>query len=315
MNIIPYLTALGKYVIYGSSVFFTGELNRSTDVLDILALRFLISFLVLWLLKVTKLIRIKVGFRYVVHHWRHEPLIKSLLLAALFEPVLYMLFETAGISMTTNITAAVIISLAPIASCIVETLILKEKSSSLQKIFLLMGILGVVYIAINTDTHTGENSLLGILLLFGAIVVGALFAACSRKASGAFSPMEITYVSCILGAIVFNTINVVRHLCDGKILSYFAPLCNTDNLIGFLFLGVLSTIVATGMGNFSLSHLQMSTIAAFSGVSTLVTILIGVVFAGEQLYPYHYFGLTLILIRMVGVSAISIQQSKQLPEK
>ncbi|MBQ6947862.1 MAG: hypothetical protein IJN42_07420, partial [Clostridia bacterium] len=105
MNILPYLAALCKYVIYGSSVFFTGELHRSTDVLDILALRFLISFLGMWVLKVTKVIRLNVGFRVVVRHWHHEPLIKSLLLAALFEPVLYMLFETAGISMTTNVTA------------------------------------------------------------------------------------------------------------------------------------------------------------------------------------------------------------------
>ncbi len=310
MNILPYLMALCKYVIYGSSVFFTGELNKTTDVLDILALRFLVSFLAMWLLKVTKVIKIKVGFRYVVRHIKQEPLIKSLLLAALFEPVLYMLFETAGISLTTNITAAVIISLSPIASCIVEALVLKEKNSLLQKILLLLGIVGVMYIALNTDTQTGENSLTGILLLFCAITVGALFAACSRKASGAFSPMEITYVSCVLGAIAFNTVNVLRHLWQGTLPTYFAPYFSVGNLIGFAFLGILSTIVATALGNFALSRLQMSTIAAFSGVSTLVTILIGVCFAGERLYAYHYVGLTLILVRMVGVSVISLRKNK-----
>ena len=309
MNILPYLSALGKYVIYGSSIFFTGELNRSTDVPDILALRFLLSFLVMWLLKVSGVLKLRIGFRIVVRSWHREPLIKSLLLAALFEPVLYMLLETAGIANTSNITAAVLLSLAPIASCIVEALILKEKSSLLQKIFLIVGILGVVYIAVNTDTHSGSDSLWGILLLLGAIIVGAMFAACSRKASAAFTPMEITYVSCILGAVVFNLFNIIRHLCCGDILSYFAPLARVDNLIGFLFLSVCSTILATGLGNFALSKLQMSVTAAFQGISTMVTILIGVIFAGETLYAYHLIGLSLILLRMIGVSTISLKKT------
>ena len=311
MNILPYLSALGNYVIYGSSVFFTGELNRSTDVPDILALRFLMSFLVMWLLKVSGVVKLRIGFRVVVRSWHHEPLIKSLLLAALFEPVLYMLFETAGIANTSNITAAVLLSLAPIASCIVEALVLKEKSSLLQKIFLMVGILGVVYIAVNTDTQSGADSLWGILLLLGAIIAGAMFAACSRKASAAFTPMEITYVSCILGAVVFNLFNIIRHLCRGDILSYFVPLARVDNIMGFVFLSVFSTIVATGLGYYALFKIQMSVTAAFQGISTLVTILIGVIFAGETLYAYHLIGLSLILLRMIGVSTVSLIKNKR----
>ena len=54
-----------KNVIYGASVFFTGALSTSVDVLDILALRFLMSFLVLYVLKQTKLLKIEVGIRDV----------------------------------------------------------------------------------------------------------------------------------------------------------------------------------------------------------------------------------------------------------
>jgi hypothetical protein len=38
-----------------------------------------------------------------------------------------MLLETFGVSMTTNVTAAVIVSLSPVSSCIVEEIFLKEK--------------------------------------------------------------------------------------------------------------------------------------------------------------------------------------------
>ena len=122
--------------------------------------------------------------------------------------------------------------------------------------------------------------------------------------------MEITYVSCALGATVFNAVNVVRHLIVGDILHYFDPFLDPENLIGFAFLGIVSTIVATGMNNFALGRMQASTMAAFAGISTLVTVAVGVIFGGEQLYVYHVIGLSLIIVRMVGVSVIAIRREK-----
>ena len=110
---------------------------------------------------------------------------------------------------------------------------------------------------------------------------------------------------------MFNAINVVRHLARGDIAHYFDPYFNVDNLIGFIFLGVLSTIVATIMNNFALSRIQISTMAAFGGLSTVVTIAVGVIFRDEALMIYHYIGLPFIILRMVGVSVISIRRTRQ----
>ena len=123
--------------------------------------------------------------------------------------------------------------------------------------------------------------------------------------------MEITYFSCLLGMVVFNAVNIVRHLIKGDILEYFTPYLDLDNMIGFVFLAVISTIVATSMNNFSLSYMQVSTMSAFGGLSTIVTIAAGVLFAHEKLYTFHIIGLTLIIIRMVGVSVIAIKKEKK----
>ena len=82
-------------------------------------------------------------------------------------------------------------------------------------------------------------------------------------------------------------------------------------MVGFLFLGVISTIVAVCMNNYALSKLQLSTMAAFSGVSTIVTILIGIMFGNESLQAYHYIGLPFIIVRMIGVSAIAILKDRE----
>ncbi len=151
MGVIVIVLITLKNIIYGLSIFFTGNLLEQTDVLDVLALRFLMSFVALWLLKVTRVLRIEVGIKDIFRRTHHTPYILPLLLAGLFEPVLYMAFETIGVSMTTDITAGVILSLSPIFSCINESIFLKEKSSLAQKIFLGIGIVGVMYIALNTS--------------------------------------------------------------------------------------------------------------------------------------------------------------------
>ena len=309
---MPYILAFLKYIIYGSTVFFTGELEATVSVTDILALRFLMSFVFMWLLKTLGVLKIKFGIKEVIRGGERRSFLPSLFFAALFEPVLYMLFETLGISMTTDITTAVVLSLSPIAFCIAEALILKEKNTLLQKIFLLVGIVGVVFIAVKTDTSDGENSFIGIVFLLLAIISGALFSVFSRKSSKHFAAIEITYASALLGTVIFNAVSIVRHIINGDILSYFDPYFDVQNIIGFAFLAILSTVIATCVNNWCLSKMQVSTMAAFSGVSTLVTILIGVIFRGEQLYYFHYIGLSLILVRMVGVSVISVRKTRRL---
>ncbi len=311
MTFLAYLFTVLKNMVYGCSVFFTSHLSTNVDVLDILALRFLMSFVVMWFLKVAKIVKIEVGIKDLFKKNERTPYLSSLLLAAIFEPVLYMFFETMGISMCTGITTAVILALGPISACICEMLILKERATPAQMVLLAVGMIGVMYIAFNTHASEGKDTPLGIIFIVLAVLCGSLFLAFSRKSSKHFNAMEITYTSVILGTVAFNLVNVVRHIINGNILNYFEPFLSVENMIGFVFLAVLSTIVATGMNNFAVSKLQLSTMAAFSGVSTLTTIFVGAVFEGEKILPFHIIGFTLIFIRMFGVSAINIINDKK----
>ena len=60
---LAYLFAILKNVIYGTTVFFTGNLTETVDVLDLLALRFLLSFVIFWLCKATRIVKIKISVK------------------------------------------------------------------------------------------------------------------------------------------------------------------------------------------------------------------------------------------------------------
>ena len=311
MNILAYLSAIGKCIIYGATPFFTGALSEKLDVLDLLSLRFLLSFVVFWILKNLKILKVELKVKDIFKKNPRTPYIKNLLFAALFEPVLYMLFETLGISMTNGVTTAVILSLAPIFSCIGEFIFFRQHPSFWQGVFLTLGMAGAAYIAVCTSNEGGRSSLMGIIFLILALTVGALFCVFSRKSSSHFSPLEITFVSSMLGAVCFNAVNVVRHIAKGDILHYFAPYFDLENLFGFVMLGVMSTIFATMMSNYALSKIKISTFSAFGGVSTIVTVLIGVIFANEKLMYFHYIGFPFILARMIGVCAIDMYKDRK----
>lgn len=309
---LAYIFTFLKNAIYGTTNFFTKGLNSNNiDAIDILALRFLLSFVILWLLKTTKILKINVCIKDIFKKTEKHKYIKPLFLAALFSPVIEMLFETMGFTMTTAITAGVITSLMPVASCIFESIILKESTTLSQKIFLALGIIGVIYIAVNTNTSSGNDTVIGILCLIVAVIAGPAYLVFSRKSSGQFAALEITYFSCLLGAVVFNALSIIKHLWQNDILHYFDPYFDPKNIMGWVTLSIVSTIFCTLMNNFSMSRLQASTVAAFGGVSTIVTILIGVLFLEEKLYYFHYIGFTLILIRMIGVSWVAIKKDKK----
>ena len=265
----------------------------------------------MWLLKSVKLIKIDVGIKNFIKKEHRPPKIRYLLLAGLFEPVLYMFFETLGISMTSSITTAVILSLSPISSCILEWVFFKTHPTPVQGVFLGCGIFGAIYIAVNTSADAGSSSVVGILFLVLAILSGNLFCAFSKKSSGKYTAFDITYISCMLGAVVFNTVNIARHIFLGDIVHYFDPYLVPENLLGFLVLGIASTILATAMNNYAISKVQMSTQSAFGGVSTIVTVFAGVVFGGESMQVYQLIGFPFIIARMIGVSAITIMKDKK----
>ena len=310
MGFLVILFIVLKSAIYGLSVFFTGKLTESIDVLDILALRFLLSAAVLFILKSFKVIKIEVGLRDIFKKTERSPFIKPLLLAGLFEPILYMLFETLGISQTTGITAGVILSLSPIFSCILESLFLGERNSWSQRVFLGVGIVGVIYIAVNTSTADGTNTVSGIVFMFLAVLCGCLFSVFSRKSSKHFSSFEVTYITSLLGTVSFNAANIARHIINRDVIHYFDAFLDINNIVGFLYLSVLSTIVATAMNNFALSKAKISSLSAFGGVSTIVTVAAGVLFANEKLYLYHVIGISLIIIRIIGVTYIDMKKER-----
>lgn len=286
------VTVIGiiKSVIYGLTYLMVSDILEKISNFDLLAYRFLAAAITFELFRLLRIIKIDLKGKNI---W---PLIGI----ALLQPV-YYIFQNTGLSKTSSLTAGIIGSLSSVFILILEAFILKEHANWKQKLFLFLSTGGVLLITALEGGGEARNSLTGIFLLLLAVLVDGLFTVLTRKNCEKFTPVEITYVLMIFMAAVFNVINAARRLWIGELQNYFTPLLDFGVLWRILYLGVLASAVAYLIFASMVSQMQASSSSVFSGVSTVVSIIAGVLFRHETFFWYHAIGTVMILLGVWGV--------------
>ena len=129
------------------------------------------------------------------------------------------------------------------------------------------------------------------------------------------SPVEITFMTMWTGAVGFNIAGVSAAFSDGTISQYISAALQPGVLAGILYLSVLSSVVAFFGVNFALSKLHTSNTAAFANLTTVVSVLAGVLIGGEPLYGIQIGGMALILLSIWGIAGEGIPRGKKLREE
>lgn len=295
-KIIPYLSSVGSSVIFGLSFLFSKSALTCADPFSLLSFRFLAAFLTLTLLLFFKIIKV---------NYSNKP-IGLLFLLGIMQPVIYFIFESFGLKYSTSSQAGLIIALIPIMVTIFSSVILKETPTIKQVFFIIISVAGVIFITLmGKSSGSSKSTLLGILFLFCAVFAAAFFNILSRKISIHFTPIEITYFMMAMGAISFNTISIISHAGAGTLNSYFKPLHYTNFIISILYLGILSSIIAFFLVNFTLSKIEATKSSVFANISTIVSIIGGVIFQHDPFTIYHLIASAMILSGVWGTIRFS----------
>ena len=291
-KIIPYFTALITNIIFGLSFLFTKKALMVSNPITLVAFRFLLAFIIMSLL---------IAFKVIKVNYKNKPM-KWLIVLAIIEPIIYFIFETYGLQRTSSSLGGLMIALIPIVVTILAIYFLNEKPSRKQVLSIILSVSGVVLIILMDGSKNSGNSILGVLFLSVAVFSAAFFNIIARKISKHFTAIEVTYFMMFLGAIFFNIVSVSNHILNGSLSNYFEPLKSSSFVLSILYLGILSSIVAYFLANFTLSKMEASKSAVFANISTIVSILAGVIFLKENFHLYHTIGSTMILVGVWGTN-------------
>ncbi len=288
------LAALMAQFIFGFSFMFTKIALRYATPLTVIADRYIVAFVSLTVLMIFKKVNLKFSKN-----------IFKLLVMSVFQPVLYFLFESYGIEMTTSGFSSVMISLIPVVSLFGGMIFLKEYPAPLQYAFTVLSVLGVVVMAASGKMD-GTVTTLGIILLFGAVVSSVAYNIMSRKISSEFTALERTYAMTFIGLFTFVSIAFFENIKNPcELVSNFGSLPYTLSII---YLGVVSSVVAFLFLNYANTHLPVAKTTVFSNITTVVSVIAGILFLDEKLSLQTVVSALMIIVGVWGVQAIGVKK-------
>ncbi|MGE5676861.1 MAG: DMT family transporter [Pseudomonadota bacterium] len=295
---LPYFSGLTMATIFGLSFMFTKQALESLPTTLLLSYRFALAALLLTVLWLTGLVKL---------NYKNKPL-KELFLLTAFQPIAYFICETTGVNLTTSSESGIMIALIPVIVTIFAAVFLKEKPGKAQLMFILFSVLGVVFIVLMSGDAGSSGHYAGLIALFGAVLAAGVFNILSRKLSQSFTPVEITFVMMWTGALVFNLYYILSRVISGETVGYFTSLNSMSALVPILYLGILSSVCAFFMANFTLSKLPAASSAVFSNLTTVISIIAGVFVRHEAFHWYQILGGIMIILGVWGTNRYKPQQ-------
>lgn len=284
---IATLCCLTTEVIFGFSFLFSKTALQYTDTFVLVAVRFVVAFLLLNLLLLTGKFKLEL---------KGKP-IGKLLLLGLVQPVVYFICETIGIDKTSSAYSGVMLGLLPIAGIIFGKLFLNEQIAVKQYICVLLSVVGVFLTTVGGEVII---SLAGTLFLLGAVVSAGLFAVISSSISKIFSPFERTYIMFLFASVVFTGMALVQ--VHGHIGDTIAGLVNMKFWLSVIYLSGVSSVIAFLLLNYSLNYLTVSTQTLLSNFCAVVSVLAGILIMHEQFSVWQLVGVAIILTSVFCVS-------------
>lgn len=291
-NYLPYLSGICTSTIFGFSFMFTSMGLDAISPMELIAYRFLTAALIITLLRAFGLIKFNYKGKRIL----------PLILLSLCEPVVYFIFETYGIKYTSSSLSGLMIALIPVVVTVFAILFLNERPTAFQFLFIILSVSGVVFIILMTGIDSHNTSFIGFIYLLGAVLSAGFYSILSRKASLEFSPFEVTFVMMWFGAIFFNLFDLFGRILNKSFDGYFTNMLDYRVFIPVLYLGILSSVVAYILNNFTLSKLPASQASVFANLTTIISIIAGVTIRHEAFYWYHVVGGMMILIGVWGTN-------------
>jgi len=222
-----YISIIFAMIFWSFSFIWTGMALESFPPVTLISLRLIIASLLMFLFAtLTKTI---------------QPVkrtdIKWFVLLAFFEPFVYYIGETYGLTMVAPTLASVIVSTLPLFAPFAALVLLRERISRNNMLGIIVSLVGVFLVAYEPSNASSDYR--GILLLFLAVFAAVCYSATLRKIPAHYSPMNIIFYQSLFGLIFFIPTFV---LTDLKMV---ATLSVTSRAIGaLLMLTVFASIIA-----------------------------------------------------------------------
>lgn len=164
--------------------------------------------------------------------------LKWFVMLAFFEPYLYYMGETYGLTMVAPTLASVIVATIPLFAPILAFFILKERISMANILGIIVS-LGGVFLVIYEPSGGFSANPMGVALLFLAVFAAICYSAILRKIASHYKTINIIFYQSVIGLVFFVPTFFVTDFANIQQI-----IITRDAIVSLLMLSVFASVIA-----------------------------------------------------------------------
>jgi drug/metabolite transporter (DMT)-like permease len=214
---------------------------------------------------------------------------KLFLMLALFEPFLYFLGESFGLTYVSATVCSVLISMIPVFATIGAWLIFKERLKFINYAGIILSFIGVLVFILNLDGSISFN-IKGLGLIMFAVLSAVGYNLTLTRLVGTYTPVYIVNVQNLIGAILFLPLFLIFE---------FDHFINTPFTL-HMFLPVIELAAFASCGAFILYAYSVRIIGilkanVFTNCIPIFTALFSFILLGDKLTVQNIIGMAVVI--------------------
>jgi drug/metabolite transporter (DMT)-like permease len=223
---------------------------------------------------------------------------------SLLSPIGYFIFETFGVANTEPSHVSVIIATIPIAVYLIAFARRQERVTWRRTAGILVAYSGILVI-VAWGRHDAGASLLGDLLVLGAVVCAATRTTLIKETLRRVTPLQLTFYQFAFSLVVFGPLALTE---GAGWMSQMTP----RSYLEVLFLGVFCSAGAFLFMHYALVHLSATQVAVSANLVPVITLTAEIAILGSPVTLPKVLGTAITLI---GVLWTQLDRSAHLPPR
>lgn len=215
---------------------------------------------------------------------------KLFLLLAFFEPFIYYVGETYGLTMVESTLAAVIVSTIPLFAPVLAFIVLRERIGLFNVLGILVSLLGVFLVIYEPGGGFKANPW-GVALLFLAVFAAICYATTLRKISTHYSTLNVIFYQSLLGLIFFVPTFLITDFPKIRQIEV-----SGESLLALLMLSVFASVIAFVLFAWAVRQVGVSRTNVFVNLIPVFTAILSWLILGEIITVLKWLGIVVAVL-------------------
>lgn len=214
----------------------------------------------------------------------------------------YTTLLISGLSLTSAANAGVIIGTLPVVSAAISILVLGERPQ--RFLLLAIGLAAAGVFSIAFSPAAGSGSLVGDMLIFGAVICEGLFILLNKRLGTSIPPLTQSALMTAIGFVVAGVPALFEHHDIG--------IASQPALLAVVYYALVPTVGGFILWYAGAERVSGAEASLFTAVAPATAVIFAFLVLGEAVGSNQIFGIACVLAAVIGLGLASLRRTAKL---